>query len=64
MAKIQHIIKVGDSVELYNGVTGKVVNTDESKYAVEIEGNGYYHIVNIKKLNGKEIDGDTEYLSL
>jgi hypothetical protein len=54
------LLKINDTVELHNGTTGIITSLDLTSYEVKISNvNSYpqwFHKINIKTLNGKEVD--------
>jgi len=53
------LLKIGDTVELYNGTIGSITALNIETYEIEISNpNSYpqwFHKMNIKTLNGKEV---------
>lgn len=58
MEKIK--LNIGDSVELFNGTKGKVINIDKRIHQFELDDPFivWFHIRNIKSVNEEIIDND------
>lgn len=54
------IIKIGDSVKLFNGTEGVINDIDKSVYQFALSGDYiiWFHIRDIKQLNGETIEND------
>lgn len=54
------IVKIGDSVTLFNGTKGIINEIDKSVYQFTLSGDYiiWFHIRDIKELNGKIINND------
>lgn len=54
------IVKIGDSVKLFNGTEGIINDIDKSVYQFTLSDDYiiWFHIRDIKQLNGQTIDND------
>lgn len=58
MNKADYILEIGDSVELHNGVKGRINGFKYSEMTIRTTNcseNEFYHVQNIKVLNGYQI---------
>ncbi|MFW5847541.1 MAG: hypothetical protein ACOCVF_01295 [bacterium] len=63
MSKTFINIKTGDDIILWNGSRGYIIATDKEKYQIKIQSPvsipQWFHIVDIKSVNGIEIENGT-----
>jgi preprotein translocase subunit YajC len=54
------VVKIGDEVKLFNGTEGIINEIDKSVYQLTLSGDYiiWFHIRDIKQLNGEIIDND------
>lgn len=57
---VKILLKIGDEVELWNGTKGKIIYLDKENYEINISlfksYSEWFHKMNIKLLNNKEVD--------